>query len=88
MTRSVGFDQSFPPAYGDRGFRPIYHRNAVNHCPGCNGAQWYIGRVSAECAFCGTALPLQEAMTNEARPFRNLGTDFDTGRLRPSLLSS
>jgi hypothetical protein len=33
----------------------------VNHCPGCGRIQWLIGRVSAECAFCGTALPLAEA---------------------------
>jgi hypothetical protein len=33
----------------------------VNHCPGCGRTHWIIGRVSAECAFCATALPLAEA---------------------------
>lgn len=83
MSRPASFDRSFSPL-AERGFRPIYHRNSVNHCPGCNGTQWYIGRVSAECAFCGTALPLQEVITKEARPSRNLGA-FDHGYMQPSL---
>lgn len=39
-----------------RGYAPIYHHDQVNHCPGCTRTQWHVGRVSAECAFCGTAL--------------------------------
>lgn len=35
-----------------------YHDNEVNHCPGCGRAQWIIGRVLAECAFCSTAIYL------------------------------
>lgn len=27
-------------------------------CPGCGRSSWLIGRLSAECAFCGTAIPL------------------------------
>lgn len=27
-------------------------------CPGCSGRHWHIGRVSAECGFCGLAMPL------------------------------
>jgi hypothetical protein len=30
-------------------------------CPGCGRAHWLIGRATAECAFCSTALPLAEA---------------------------
>jgi hypothetical protein len=41
------------------GYAPIYRQNMVNLCPGCGQAQWFIGRITAECAFCGTALPLQ-----------------------------
>ncbi|MGE5721657.1 MAG: hypothetical protein ACM3YM_04275 [Sphingomonadales bacterium] len=41
------------------GYAPVYHEGRVNYCPGCDGAQWTIGRVTAECAYCGTALPLQ-----------------------------
>jgi len=55
------------------GYRLLYHRNSVNHCPGCGQTQWFIGRVSAECAFCATALPLQEIVSRDARPIRHLG---------------
>ena len=44
-----------------RGYHAVYHDGEVNHCPGCGRTHWLIGRVSAECAFCSTALPLKEA---------------------------
>ena len=44
-----------------RGYHAVYHDGEVNHCPGCGRTHWLIGRVSAECAFCATALPLAEA---------------------------
>ena len=46
-----------------RGYHAVYHDGEVNHCPGCGRTHWLIGRLSAECAFCGTALPLKEAAT-------------------------
>ncbi|GAA4755997.1 hypothetical protein GCM10023264_24320 [Sphingomonas daechungensis] len=49
----------FNPA--NRGYHAVYRDNEVNHCPGCGRTHWHIGRMLAECAFCGTALPLQEA---------------------------
>ena len=45
----------------ERGYHAVYREHEVNHCPGCGRTQWLIGRVSAECAFCSTALPLAEA---------------------------
>ena len=37
--------------------------------PGCGRTHWIIGRMSAECAFCATALPLAEAsMRSHHRP--------------------
>lgn len=33
-----------------------WRENETNHCPGCGRSHWYVGRLSAECAFCGTAL--------------------------------
>jgi hypothetical protein len=45
----------------ERGYHAVYREHEVNHCPGCGRIQWLIGRVSAECAFCATALPLAEA---------------------------
>ena len=44
-----------------RGYHAVYREQQVNHCPGCGRTHWIIGRVSAECAFCATALPLAEA---------------------------
>lgn len=44
-----------------RGYHAVYRMQEVNHCPGCGRAQWIVGRFSAECAFCSTALPLAEA---------------------------
>ena len=52
--------QSFHNPAG-RGYHAVYRENEVNHCPGCGRTHWLIGRVSAECAFCATALPLAEA---------------------------
>lgn len=46
-----------------RGYQVLYRRDEVNHCPSCGRTHWYVGRVSAECAFCSTALPLVEAVT-------------------------
>jgi hypothetical protein len=45
----------------ERGYHAVYREHEVNHCPGCGRTHWIIGRVSAECAFCTTALPLAEA---------------------------
>jgi hypothetical protein len=45
----------------ERGYHAVYREHEINHCPGCGRTQWLIGRVSAECAFCSTALPLAEA---------------------------
>jgi hypothetical protein len=44
-----------------RGYHVVYREKEVNHCPGCGRSHWYVGRVSAECCFCATALPLIEA---------------------------
>src|SRR5579872_2892961 len=44
-----------------RGYHAVYREGEVNHCPGCGRTHWIIGRVSAECAFCATALPLSES---------------------------
>ena len=51
---------SFAAGLAKRGHHIVYRANEANHCPGCGRSQWYIGRVSAECGFCGTAVPLAE----------------------------
>jgi hypothetical protein len=74
MSLSAIWDHPAPQfRAADLGYRLFYHRNSVNHCPGCGQTQWFIGRVSAECAFCATALPLQEIVSRDARPIRHLG---------------
>lgn len=40
------------------GYRMLYHPGDVNRCPGCGHSHWHVGRSSAQCAFCQTALPL------------------------------
>jgi hypothetical protein len=40
------------------GYRPTYRPLEANHCPGCGHSHWLIGRSTAECAYCATALPL------------------------------
>lgn len=62
MAGKSGFNEvghTYRPA--GRGYHAVYRENEVNHCPGCGRTHWLIGRVSAECAFCTTALPLAEA---------------------------
>jgi hypothetical protein len=58
--------RAFDPAL--RGYHAVYRENEVNHCPGCGRTHWYLGRLLAECAFCETALPLQEAYGRTPAP--------------------
>lgn len=44
-----------------RGHHVVYRAEETNRCPGCGRAQWHVGRQTAECAFCGTAIALAEA---------------------------
>lgn len=50
------------------GYAPLYYPDQVNHCPGCSGTSWYLGRFSAECAKCHTALPLAQSMQQSMHP--------------------
>jgi len=43
------------------GYRVAYRTEQQNYCPGCGGSHWVVGRLTAECAFCATALPLVAA---------------------------
>jgi hypothetical protein len=40
------------------GYVSLYYTDCVNHCPGCGKTHWHIGRTTAECAFCETAMSL------------------------------
>lgn len=68
--------RQFNPA--TRGYHSVYHAGEVNHCPGCGRTHWLIGRLSAECAFCSTALPftVEGGSIGMARPvFHNRHTE-------------
>ncbi len=47
---------------------PLYHQDTVNHCPSCSHTQWHIGRATAECAFCATAMPLSAVAAQPMEP--------------------
>lgn len=59
---------SFAVGLAKRGHHIIYRVNEANHCPGCGRSQWYVGRVSAECGFCETAVPLAETSLHDSAP--------------------
>lgn len=40
-----------------RGLSVLYH-GAETPCPGCHRHNWDVRGTTAECGFCGTALPL------------------------------
>ncbi len=56
--RPLDTDQSFKLDLSARGYVVLFRPDEPNHCPGCGHSQWFVGRVSAECGICGTALPL------------------------------
>ncbi len=59
---------TFAAGLAKRGHHIVYRANVSNHCPGCGRSQWYIGRVRADCGFCGTGGPLAEASWHEVNP--------------------
>ena len=51
-------DERFAHDPALRGYHVVYRQHETNHCPGCGRSHWHVGRSSAECGFCATALPL------------------------------
>jgi hypothetical protein len=60
-----------------RGYHVAYREGEVNRCPGCGRSHWHVGRLSAECAFCATALPLTESLGMGTGLFRSRGRPLD-----------
>jgi hypothetical protein len=56
-----------------RGLHTLSREGEANHCPGCGRTHWLIGRITAECAFCGTALPLENATRGDTPRIRAFG---------------
>ena len=52
--------KTFVHSLGGRGYSVLYREDELNFCPGCGRSHWYVGRLLAECAYCGTAVPLAE----------------------------
>jgi len=44
-----------------RGYQVLFRADETNRCPGCGHSQWIVGRITAECCFCGTALALADS---------------------------
>jgi hypothetical protein len=75
---------SFARGLAQRGHHIIYRANAENRCPGCGRSHWHIGRITAECGFCGTAVPLAEARHDDVsaapQPARRAAASSDQRR--------
>lgn len=48
-------------------FVPSYWLGRQNNCPACTRSNWWIGRNSAECGFCGATLPFAGTAAPELR---------------------
>ena len=54
--------RNFAQDQARRGYHVVYRDDQVNRCPGCGRSHWHVGRLTAECGFCGTALPLTASL--------------------------
>jgi len=70
-----------------RGYHALYREQQVNYCPGCGRTHWHIGRVTAECGFCATAIPL-EAAEREAPNVRIVHAGRAVPAQRPFMLDT
>lgn len=70
MLRSIEGSRKFAHDPARRGFQPIYRPGEANFCPGCGRSHWYVGRQSAECGFCATAIALADGGMTGAGLFR------------------
>ncbi|QAY79254.1 hypothetical protein [Sphingosinicella sp. BN140058] len=85
MLRAIQGSRAFPHDPSMRGYQLVYRPGEVNQCPGCGRSHWLVGRVSAECGFCATALALADTgMTGvgtmyrpHAKPDRFPDAEFD-----------
>ena len=75
LVAKAGRTAAYDPS--KRGLHILYHANEVNHCPGCGRSHWLVGRLSAECGFCGTALALAETGMTGTGLFQRPAFRFD-----------
>ena len=61
------------PTAAERGYNVFWREGVVNFCPGCGRSHWYLRTMSAECAFCGTALQYQNPVVSSTKIRRRHG---------------
>ncbi|HYJ29998.1 MAG TPA: hypothetical protein VEW25_06620 [Allosphingosinicella sp.] len=71
MLTTVEGSKRFAYDPANRGFLPVFRPGETNRCPGCGRTHWYVGRLSAECGFCGTAIALADTGLTGTGLFRN-----------------
>ncbi len=64
------FYDTTPFTAANSGYRIAFRPGEQNVCPGCGQSHWSIGRMTAECAFCATALPINNGGTTGVGLFR------------------
>ena len=64
------FYDTTPFTAANSGYRIAFRPGEANVCPGCGQSHWTIGRMTAECAFCATALPINNGGSFGAGTFR------------------
>jgi hypothetical protein len=57
------FYDTTPFTTANSGYRIAFRPGEHNVCPACGQSHWTIGRMTAECAFCATALPINNGGT-------------------------
>lgn len=62
-------DETFAHDPSLRGYHAVYRQHETNRCPGCGRSHWLLGRFSAECGFCATALPFATHAFVDGRSF-------------------
>ena len=68
-TMILRLDERFAHDPARRGYHVAYRQHETNFCPGCGRSQWLLGRYSAECSYCATALPFATAVFACERSF-------------------
>lgn len=59
--RAESTDKTFRLDLSARGYQVLFWQGEVNRCPGCGHSNWFVGRITAECGVCGTALSITES---------------------------
>lgn len=58
MSKRLVAEIALLASIAQRGAVTLFYPGEPNHCPRCHGTAWHVGRITAECARCGTPLPL------------------------------